>query len=165
MRMSRRMGIFKRVTEEVITDTYFFNMGDLCEDLTGGWETTYDTGGYASGYGYLPADGNPTISVKTTSNNPYTQAASVGTVNAIDLTDLTTLHITVTEASSSHVVAFRVLSEKKVTSVVMEATLTGGAGEVTLDVSDLEGSYYLALVAISINAAWLVGYVSEVRGE
>lgn len=161
MRMSRRMGVSKRSG----FDGYYFNYGDLCSEVTGGWTTSYSLGGYASGTGYLPDSRGTTIGVKVTSNNPA-QAACVGTVNKIDLSKVSTLRINVASASSAETLAFRVLTEKNITKYSKTVSLVNKGGkEVTIDVSGLTGSYYLALVAIATNAAYLTAYVSEVRGE
>ena len=142
---------------------YYFNYGDLCTDVTGGWVTSYNLGGYASGTGSLPGSGGTTIGVKTTKTS---QAACVGTVNKIDLSKVSTLRIKVTSASAAETLAFRVLTEKNITKYSKTVSLVNKGGkEVTIDVSGLTGSYYLALVAISVNAAAISAYVSEVRGE
>jgi hypothetical protein len=153
------MGITKRNR----FDGYYFNNGDLCSDVTGGWTTSYSLGGYASGTAYLPGSGETTIGVKTTKTG---QAASVGTVNKIDLSKVSTLRIKVSSASAAETLAFRVLTEKNITKYSKTVSLVNKGGkEVTIDVASLTGSYYLALVGISVNAAYLTAYVSEVKGE
>jgi hypothetical protein len=151
------------VTKRDRFDGYYFKDGDLCSEVTGGWVTTYNLGGYASGTGYLPDSGGTTIGVKVTKTS---QAACVGTVNKIDLSKVSTLRIKVTSASAAETLAFRVLTEKNITKYSKTVSLVNKGGqEVTIDVSGLTGSYYLALVAIAVNASYLTAYVSEVRGE
>lgn len=97
---------------------------------------------------------------------PYT-AAMVGTVNKVDLTDINRIIITIS-SSSAGTLTFRIVNSKSTTSsAVKSVSVANKTGEnVTIDVSELSGEYYLALCAAAGSTTYYISAaVSAVRTE
>lgn len=123
---------------------YLFNMGDKCENLTGGWGAV--SGGLSGHYGKTPS---VTFSGNTMTAEFSPTRITVGqvkTVNAIDLTERNKLvfHITdvVDPASASLVGVIDDSSEK----IVMVASAPVAVGDVEIDLSAVSGSYKVGIV-------------------
>lgn len=126
---------------------YLYNAGDKCTSITGGWTS--------SGYSYdsrsvvAPVFGTSTMKVQCTSHDPE-QVAIGGTANKIDLTNVDKIVLNVTAVTNS--ATFIISTSKAIPSSPTKSTSITATGTVTVDVSSLTGSYYLALRAISSTA-------------
>lgn len=139
-------------------DGYYFNNGEQYEDVTGGWSGN----GYTYSTSYTMYAGKVGNNLVAETSGAYT-ASMVGTVDAVDLTDVSTLYITVDAASIGYG-AFKVLSTKDNGNMVKEVNFA--EGEITLDVSDLVGAYYLCLCSAGGSTIPNTSFAaSVVRGE
>lgn len=133
--------VTSRTATVTVTDLYLYNAGDLCTPVTGGWVTTagdivitYDSDSISFGYS------------DTTTAGEY---GCLYTVNPVDLTDYSTLRITVNPASVGYspylLVGTDNTSRNQNASTVVAKTEITSAGSKTwtLDVSALTGSYYV----------------------
>lgn len=156
MRMSRRLGICRKKFD----GNYFLN-GDQYERVTGGWSSD----GYSYGANYTLVSGSVDDALNVATTAAW-RASIVGTNNKVSLSNIDTLTITV-ESASAGALSFRVLSAKEANSAtVKEVSVANKAGDLTIDVSDLSGEYYLALVAVASTTTYYISTsVSAVRGE
>ena len=142
-------------------DGSYFNAGEQYQDITGGWTS--------NGYSYLeftPVAGT-VGSALNVAISKYYEMSVLGTANKVSLKDVDTLRITVSAASNAEKLRFYVLSSKNLSDSVRELSFAG-AGEKTVDVSGLTGSYYLAVAAIGVGASNpynLSATVTKVKGE
>lgn len=125
--------------------TYLYNRGFDNANLTGGW---YTASGYGSGYG--SADWTVNI------GSNYMQFAAgngksgiYSTKNKVDLTNVNTLYLVIdtnySNAGAFHVLNNFTLDKWTPAGSVANATLTSAVnGVVSLSVSALSGSYYIA---------------------
>lgn len=140
---------------------YYFNNGEY-DEATGGWTSEGYTNSATQYTTVVAGSVGTTLDAGTNAQN---RVCPVGTENAVDLTDITTLTITVDTVSSAGSIRFLVLNSKNCSDTAAEVSLLGG-GDKTLDVSALEGNYYLAVVVIGSNTTYTISTsVSAVRGE
>ena len=125
--------------------TYLYNLGDECEDITGGWT-------YKKGFGSCSVTKNSDNIYVACTEGSSGAAVSVYPTNKIDLTSKsklklnfssTRLHITDT--------ALRVITEPYNGTVIAKTVLgiTGTDITVELDVSNVSGEYYVEIYATS----------------
>lgn len=119
-------------------DGYYFKDGNQYEYITGGWTS--------DGYKYYNSAMNPgtvdtTLSIKSNGSNT---ASMVGTANPVDLTNVDVIYINVDEKSG--VGLFKIMETKELKAEDRSVDLS--VGEQSVDVSDLTGSYYLAIASV-----------------
>ena len=123
---------------------YLYNNGDMCEDITGGW----DAKAYAKGS--VTQKKTPTLNTSgkaigislTTKQN--SAQGSVITVNKIDITNYTKLCFNVTSLSSNGKITFGITSAPG-SSYKMELPLVAVKGLNEIDISDVSGEYTIAI--------------------
>lgn len=127
-------------------DNYYFKNGDQYKNITGGWSSE----GYTYSTPYTLYDGiindtDGTLEIELSNNY---SASVIGTVDTVDLTNVSNLHIVVDYASSGTSI-FAVLSSKDLSSnenIIRSTSLVNFNNATrTIDVSDLSGQYYLAV--------------------
>ena len=125
-------------------DKYYFKNGDQCTDITGGWTSDgYTYGSYAMRAGTI----GDKITISTTE---AVSASVVGTVNAVDITDISKLYVTVDSLTSGYTSGYiKVCTDKSATVSAKETTLS--VGTVELDVSDITGEHYICIVTVGGN--------------
>lgn len=147
-------------------DGYYFNAGEQYTDITGGWTSK----GYSFDANPIEGSVGETLSVSVTTRF---STALVGTVNNVDLTYINRIIVTVSSSSSPSspfvgTLTFRILDRKSsaTSSAVKSVSVANKTGEnVTIDVSDLSGEYYLALCATSGSSGGVSAAVSAVRAK
>ena len=121
---------------------YLFNNGDQCVSLTGGWAEFRK-----------PSNTTVTVdnilAVKSDSNG---QTVSLSTVGAVDLTDAKTLWITSPGSDSGRYAGIvHLCTSKDISTSVASVTLGDSAGyksgTYSIDVSSLNGSYHIFMIA------------------
>ncbi len=124
--------------------TYYYNKGDQCTSVTGGWTAGTTSDNYVAG--------TPSFADNKILCNSYgaTEVTTAVTNNKVDLTNVSTLHITSPSGSTcwyGYYGYFCVRNSRNGvgTSVAQVKIPDGGGSTVTLDVSSLTGSYYLML--------------------
>lgn len=135
-------------------DGYYFQDGEQYEEFTGGWSSD----GYNS-------TGTVTVAniLEVLSPNA-SKPARVGTVNPIDLTNVNTLYYDSTTGKNGKAYPgyLMVTEAKGVGNTAAQATISN-SGTGSIDVSELEGSYYIWLHALggasgsgytSVRAIW-----------
>lgn len=127
---------------------YLYNAGDKCTAVTGGWTSSGYS--YASRDVVAPVFGTSTMKVQCTQHTSAGQVAIGGTANKIDLTNVDKIVINITAVTNS--AAFIISTSKAIPSSPTKTTAISATGTVTVDVSSLTGSYYLAIRAISSTA-------------
>jgi hypothetical protein len=126
---------------------YLYNKGDLCEDITGGWSfvpVVYSGGSNPQPYGQGGTINFNEDHILLTSVEG--KSTSIATNNKIDLTNVKTVHcltplISETEAGASHY-GLRILSAREGKGIEVAAA-NYALGETEIDVSNLNGSYYI----------------------
>ena len=121
---------------------YLFNDGDQCTDLTGGWAQFSKPSNTTVTVGNI-------LAVKSDSNG---QTVSLSTVGAVDLTDAKTLLITSPGSDSGRYAGIvHLCTSKDISTSVASVTLGDSAGyksgTYSIDVSSLNGSYYIFMIA------------------
>lgn len=145
MRMSRRMGLYS-----VKRKIYLYANGEINADVTGG----------LTAYAYIPntsgstkteptiTEGSSaiTISVADTTNG-YGTGGTVYTEDKINLTNAKTINIDVSSVTvgSEAYVRFGATATKATGYTVAAAKTIRETGILSLDVSDLDGSFYLII--------------------
>lgn len=126
---------------------FLYNKGDKCEAITGGWGT--------SGYSHRSYSlRNPTFnstSVTIASNNA-TNAGAVGTLNAVDLTDIKTIKINFTAVSHYAYVYISNTKANPDSNAAAEVS-ANYKGEYNLNVSSLKGNYYIFIITFGSTQA------------
>lgn len=147
---------------------YLFNDGDPCEGITGGWTSS----GWTSSSGISSSskgEAGDTLSI----TGPLTgvwQHSVLGTVKKIDLANFDTVKITVTNFSKTNAdgtvptAHFAVMSGKNVSSPAAVVNISG-TGTYSVNVTDLNDSYYVALYTYGRYSASVNVYASKVWGE
>lgn len=121
---------------------YLFNNGDQCVSLTGGWAEVSKPSNTTITIGDV-------LAVKSDSNG---QTVSLSTVGAVDLTDAKTLWITSPGSDSGRYAGIvHLCTSKDISTSVASVTLGDSAGyksgTYSIDVSSLNGSYYIFMIA------------------
>lgn len=116
---------------------YYFENGEQHSNITGGWTS--------DGYKYynnkmIAGTVGATLGTRTSGSSGD---CMIGTANPVDLTNVDTIHINV--ETKSGVCMFNVMASKELKADDLSVNLS--VGEVTIDVSGLTGSYYLAIVS------------------
>lgn len=124
--------------------TYLFNNGNQCVDITGGW--TSDGYSYGS-YTTVPATIGDTMIVSATLTGGSNRACVVGTVNKVDLTNIDILRICVDSFNVNGEVY--ISASKNVYNDRIASADIAETGIVDIKVHELNGSYYIAVVASS----------------
>lgn len=124
--------------------TYYYNKGDQCTSVTGGWSAGTVSGNYVAG---TPSIGTDRI---TCSSYGATEVTTAVTKNKVDLTNVSTLHITSPSGSSAMYGYYGYFGVSTSRNGLVERAAqvkipSGSNVSVTLDVSSLTGSYYLML--------------------
>ena len=131
---------------------YFYNAGDECTALTGGWSEIYRD---ASQVGTI-TEGADRITIFRNVSTAWGGIAE-GTANAIDLTNVSTLYIDWSAAHGGSITgaAKFTVNPTKLTSSSTTATAQINSGVDfarkvdSIDVSALTGMYYIAVAAIN----------------
>lgn len=125
---------------------WLYDLGNTFDAVTGGYTKVYDTSG-SSGSFILGTDA---ITVKGGSRD---SAASCGcsTVNAVDLTNISTLHIRVRsgKAGYSGYYAYFGVAQAAGYASLTSITRISSTGEHTVDVSGLTGLWYVKVYGVS----------------
>lgn len=121
---------------------YLFNNGDQCVSLTGGWAEVSKPSNTTITIGDV-------LAVKSDSNG---KTVSLSTVGAVDLTDAKTLWITSPGSDSGRYAGIvHLCTSKDISTSVASVTLGDSAGyksgTYSIDVSSLNGSYYIFMIA------------------
>lgn len=137
-------------------EIYFYNAGDQCTDITGGWSVSKRHTDSHSGYTAASTDSNGTLYINATSGNHYGEINYVfmATVNKIDVTDLSTITVIVTSAdyythynADSDSYGYIGLATSRTADPSSSARLSNPTkGTRTINVSSLTGEYYIVLV-------------------
>lgn len=136
-----------------VWDGTLYNAGDEYENITGGWVAVAFAGG-AADYGIT--GGAPTVTKGTSSMTvkmSSTQRAGVArTANLIDLTNYSTLSVTVTSraSGSSSGTYIYIIDANGNYPAAQEISSTGTK---TLSVSNLNGSYYVGIYVFNYNSS------------
>ena len=121
---------------------YLFNDGDQCTGLTGGWAEVSKPSNTTITIGDV-------LAVKSDSNG---KTVSLSTVGAVDLTDAKTLWITSPGSDSGRYAGIvHLCTSKDISTSAASVTLGDSAGyksgTYSIDVSSLNGSYYIFMIA------------------
>ena len=121
---------------------YLFNNGDQCVSLTGAWAEVSKPSNTTITIGDV-------LAVKSDSNG---QTVSLSTVGAVDLTDAKTLWITSPGSDSGRYAGIvHLCTSKDISTSAASVTLGDSAGyksgTYSIDVSSLNGSYYIFMIA------------------
>lgn len=132
---------------------YLYNKGDECTDITGGWGGTNPSTYFRTGTVTKNAD-NIKVSISSM------QSIYAHTTNKIPLTDINTIY--------AHILGVSNVNNSKIVTVFAVGTSIGGSdaanyvlssssnGYVRIDVSKLEGDYYVYFKAASeTNSAYI----------
>lgn len=122
--------------------TYMYNAGDQCTDITGGWQFVTTRGGCSLG---TYTDNGDSITLNGSSS--AMQSTSYCTKKAINLTNVTKLWINVTSVSGNHIWFKAGASVSMGNGAVRSDNLLTGHN--SIDVSNLDGLYYVALEVYS----------------
>lgn len=136
---------------------FIYNQGDQCTDLTGGWTSS----GY-SYTGYTFSGGKLNSSNMTLNGVGNSKGQVLGTVEPIDLTNYSTLNISVQSAQVDGDVACWIsVIGSKVLAYTNKVSKTG-SHTISVDISNKEGEFYIAFAAfnsgsrnVAINKVWL----------
>lgn len=155
------------------TNVYYYDEGDLCESVTGGWKKT----GYQS-YTVTFASDHILLHVQPNSDTGVKSRAAAATINKIDLTNISTLNCTVDSvtkyAGSTPEVYLCVASTVSTTGQGEYNAKVSGASDVSrninLDVSSVTGNWYVYVQLMptsdtSYNTSNMTASVSKVWGE
>lgn len=128
---------------------YLYAYGDECEDLTGGWESLpYISTSSESTRKALTLEKNKT---SITASNNASYGGSVWSGNAIDLTDVETLSINVTEATNvSDKMTFGIHKTKGNYTAWDASVVILDTGEYSVDVSEMSGSFYVVFSIVAV---------------
>ena len=117
---------------------YYFDNGEQHNSITGGWTSD----GYKFwGNTMKPGTVGATLGTRSSASNT---ASVIGTANPVDLTNVDVININV--ETKSGVSMFKVMASKELK--VDDRSINLSVGEQTIDVSDLTGSYYLAVASV-----------------
>ena len=137
----------------VSTNLFLYHSGDECADVTGGWKSAR----YATDKTSVAG----TVSKNSTHIKLSTNAQDVQAYPAyrIDLTDYRTLHVNVSSVYEeiNWRYGIHVRSAIGTTTSASNAAYVNvnGAGEYTLDVSSLNGDYYICIGLWSVNSQYM----------
>ena len=153
-------GQVKNVT--LVYETYYYNKGDKCSALTGGWTKT--------GSGGSLTFNTASMTLKANSYNNKTDAS---TANKVNLANIKTLHFSVKSATSYPTPGYPRVgvstinnpdpSESANWTVYKNLSASSSFGTVSIDVSSLTGSYYIVFggfngdsggATIEVQAIW-----------
>lgn len=144
----------------------FFDNGDLCENLTGGWTKEGFRDSHSFGTSAVIANGQ----LQCTTDSNF-RSAILGTVNAVDLTGIDTIYFEIAECQSNSYAIVGVTKspdacecnpvEPSEAGVNAEPT-KNGASIVELDVSMLSGKYYIYVLSWRYNYYDSKLYVSKI---
>ena len=156
MRLKCKLKIMKNDLTIWRKGLYLYNSGDQCIDITGGWAGLKTAGYTTSGTPGL-ADG------VINSNNMYFTAekynrVGVGTINAIDLTNYSKLHI-IYESSGEvggNGSTLRAGKDKSMNNLIVLVTMntTTAPTEAEVDISNYNGMYYLHTQVYYSSGLW-----------
>lgn len=145
MRMSRKMAVYASKIK-----IYLYSKGTVNTSVTGG----------LTAYAYKPSTSSSDTTKPSISNSssamtiscPKTSssqsAGTVYTTNKVDLTKIKTINMNVSSfavGSSSSYVRFGAVANKATGYTFAAAKTIGSTGKLSLDVSNLSGSYYLVV--------------------
>ena len=145
----------------------FFDNGDMCESSTGGWTKE----GFSDGHNFGDTAVISDRQLRCTTKTNY-RSAILGTVNTVNLTGIDTLYFEITDCENKSYAMVGVTKSPdgcqcKPVEVseagVNAAPSTTGASTVELDVSSLNGMYYIYVLSwkydyhnssISVSKIW-----------
>lgn len=123
--------------------TYYYNKGDQCTSVTGGWSAGTASSGYTAG---SPTIGSDSITCVSSGAYVVTSAATVNKVDLSNISKLTIVSPSGSSADNGYYGYFYVsTSRDAVAAAAASVMIPKGGSTVTLDVSGLSGSYYLML--------------------
>ena len=128
-----------------------YDSGNEYSDITGGIEQ------YGFPMSTITAGGSMSKGESSVTIIPNGRGVSASTVNKIDLTDFNTLHVNILSNTSAVNRGTMFVASDRTTTVSL-VDIGGVIGEATLDVSDLNGEYYLG---VGIYSAVGVNYSLE----
>ena len=126
-----------------VTDTFLYNKGDFCTDVTGGWKSISIVDGSNRAGTLAMADNGSSITLWATMPGDYTSTAGYVVENEIDVTHFKQLTINVTGVEGTYGCSFFLCvftpgmtnwSSGTIASKQFTAT-----GETTLDISSVSG--------------------------
>lgn len=131
---------------------YLYKEGDECIDVTGGWKgaLTYSNSYWAGGQG-IGTFNDSYVKLKTNASRSLKRMA---TVNKIDVSKYNTLYVELNQKTSTssyggtQLLVLKYLSEQtNWTTASVKATATGVKGVYSIDLSNLNSSYYIGVSA------------------
>lgn len=141
-----------------------YEIGDQATDLTGGWSKTGYSYNVETDYGtYAPTFDDAGMHFKTNAAGTYSTIS--GTKNAIDLTLVETITVNVSEFNSVSGGQFYLVcnTAKTVwTSGMKKAYRIQTSGEHVIDVSSLNGVFYVALVLFGTSNGAMTATVESI---
>lgn len=129
----------------------FFDNGDLCEELTGGWTKE----GFSDGHGFGDSAVISNGQLRCTTSSTY-RSAILGTVNPVDLTAIDTLNFEIADCQHNGYAIVGVTKSPDTCDCnpvtpsdagVNAEPSQNGASIVELDVSMLSGKYYIYVLS------------------
>ena len=145
-------------------ETYYYNKGDKCTDVTGGWAKT-GTGGSLT---FNSAS-------MTLVANSYQNVADASTTNKVDLTNIKTLYFSVKSATSYDtqgyprvgVAATNAPKSSDSSQWTASKTLSASSAftTVSIDVSSLTGSYYIVVGGFQGDAGPATIEIQDIWGD
>jgi len=163
MRISRKLGLYAGIDS---VPKLFFDNGDQCTKVTGGWTKE----GYSDGhdFGNTAQIAGGELRCVTTSNY---HSAILGTTNPIDLTKIDKLYFQITSCQhESYSVVGVTKTKNGCDCTIVKPSVNGanaepsktGASIVTLDVSSLSGEYYIYVMSWKYDYYNSRTYVSKI---
>lgn len=151
-------GVWKLFTQA--WDGYYFKSGDQCIDTTGGWTTE----------GWTSTTHNLLNNAAINNDHLYVIAwgafvCQLGTVNKVDLTNISTLKASVTIETEGEVVLCVSSTKSHNGSVAYMKNTATGTHTYSVDVSGLSGSYYIIVYATGASSRAPVAKITNVWGE
>lgn len=133
------------------TRVYLYNRGDSCNAITGGYqEISKSTGGTHEESSAMTSNA---IHLKVVNYSQHASNIGRSTVNKVDLTNAKTIHISGNCIYTEDLVGVMVCNSRSLddNGVASAYIRNSGAIDLTIDVSNLTGSYYIIAVARSAN--------------
>ena len=125
--------------------TYLYNKGNECTDLTGGWAATATKPSGSGSTAVTPAVTKGTDSITISLTSGWEVGYRIGylaTVKSIDLTNYSKITANVTNLSVNGEI---IVSNSKTSGFSKAATMKLSVGVNALDISSLNGKYYVLL--------------------
>lgn len=137
----------------LITDTYLYNNGDFCEDVTGGWKSLSIVDGSNKAGTLGKTDNGQSITIWAAYAGAYSSTAGYVVQNAIDVTHFEDLTINITGVDGAYGCSFFLclftpgMTDWN-TGTIAEKQFTA-TGKTTLDISSITGEVGIGIKVIN----------------